>query len=293
MKLVRLLLFFGLIAAVVRAEAPLYTVKFTSTSTFEVSGSTGSASLNFYPETKATKGKRNIVGAGYLTGIEIKTKDPARAAQAILRQICEQTGLMAGYHMKSSLAELEPIVLLQGFSETSTITLLLTPKQVNVFTVTCAYVIDQRPDGSIDGTPAGIAQMNEQLRALTADSIATTLPQKFPTAGLKAENFFRGRQEMTITDPTGKQSQKVSFLLLKKDRDYTVGIYRESEGTWTIIDQPITLRGTGSPHINGRGNGKDLISSIRAINADGKTGTDLYVVDGRIIKKEFAEPSEN
>jgi hypothetical protein len=232
------------------------------------------------------------VAADSQTGIKIKTKDPGSAIQGIGRQIAQQTGLALRSTINSSLGEIAPTVVLQACSETAVITLVLVPKD-DSFILTCSYVIDERPAGSIDGTAASIAQMKEVERMLTADSIATTLPVKFTAKELKPGDYFRGMQAYSVTTPDGKQPTSLAFLMLKKDEDYTVGLYQNLDGTWTLIDQPVALKSTHTPHMYGTAKGKENLSSIRAVNVDGKGGVDLFVADGHIVKKEFAETPKN
>lgn len=273
------------------AAAPLYRTKITSTKTFEVMAGTG---LNFYPfseqmgGTMNGKSRRRIIAADYEAGVVIKTKEPAAAIQQVLGQISKQTGLMLTTHFNSNLEQIAPATLLQAFSDTSVITLLLTPKGEDVFALACAYAIDERPEGSIDGTPAAIAQMEEAARRMTADSVATSLPEKIAANDLKPGDYFRGAQKLSLSDPTGKMQTPVMALLLKKSDNYTVGIYRNVEGTWIIIDQPVALSGTGSPHPRVKSEASETLASIRALKIDGTGGVDLYVSNGHLLQQPFS-----
>ncbi|HWA27734.1 MAG TPA: hypothetical protein VG734_18910 [Lacunisphaera sp.] len=44
------------------------------------------------------------------------------------------------------------------------ITLLLVPMEGGLHRLICQYVIDERPPGSNDGTPAAIAEMHEIMK---------------------------------------------------------------------------------------------------------------------------------
>jgi len=263
-------------------------VKLTSTKTFEV---LAGAEIDFYPLSERMgagmrqASTRKIVAADYATGTVLKTKQPASAIREVLSQISRQTGLKLTATFNTALEEIAPNALVQAFSETAVITLVLTPKGGDEFALTCVYAIDERPIGSIDGTPAAIAQMQETLRRMNADSAATSLPAKFATAELKSADYFRGAQGWTLSNPNGENQTPVMFLLLKKGDEYTLGVYRETNAVWSMIDQPVVLNGFGAPYCHGR----DKLMSLRSAKIDGHSGFDFFLENGRLLKKEFAE----
>lgn len=279
---------FLLAAAIARADAPLYQVKLTSTKTFEVPAGAG---IDLYPLSERMgagmrqASARKIVAADYATGTVLKTKQPASAIQEVLSQITRQTGLKLTATFNTALEQIAPNTLVQAFSETAVITLVLTPKGGDEFALTCIYTIDERPGGSIDGTPAAIAQMEETLRRRTADSAATSLPGRFATAELKSEDYFRGTQGWTLSNPSGENQTPVMFLLLKKGDEYTLGVYQAANSVWTMIDQPVVLNGFGPPYCYGR----DKRMSLRSPKTNGPGGFDLFLENGHLLKKEFAE----
>jgi hypothetical protein len=275
-----------LAAEIARAEGPLYSVKLTSTETFEVAAGTG---ISIYADSEQfgirKASERKIVAAGYVTGIVIKTKVPASAIQDVNFQIARQTGLKLLATVNAGLEQIAPTTLLLAFSETAVITLVLTPKGGDEFSLTCSYVIDERPAGSIDGTPAAIAQLEERLRRMVADSTATSLPTKIAASELKPDDYFRGAQEWTLSSPTGDTPTPVKFLLLKRGDEYTLGVYREANAVWSMIDQPVVLHGFGPPGCYGR----DKLMFLRSPKTGGHGGFDFFLENDHLLKKEFTE----
>lgn len=178
--------------------------------------------------------------------------------------------------------------MLQAFSETSVITLLLTTKDESVYLLSMAYVIDKRLEGSIDGTPAGITQIKESIRRIDADSVATSLPAKIALRDLKMEDYFHSMQQISLSDPTGEKHSTVMVLMLKKQDDYTLGIYQTTGGVSTMLDGPISLPGTKPPVFRGSGDQKAFIRFIRVPNLDGSGGVDFFVSEGHVTKQAFS-----
>lgn len=154
------------------ADEPIYRITLRSTPSFTLP--TGDYNLSLFPlSERASKAlnqnkTRKLLAADSKTGILIKTSRPIVALQGIQRQLAEQSGLVLGKVMNSSLDEIAPVTLLPGFSDTSVINLLLTPKDTDTYILTISYIIYERPEGSIDGTPAAIEQMNAQAKEMKA-----------------------------------------------------------------------------------------------------------------------------
>lgn len=273
----------------VHADEPIYSVKLKPAPNFTLPS--GAGMLSFHPlSTGASQVfnghiKRKIKGAGYVTGIEIQTKEPRIALQEILLQICEQTGLQLGKIADSSLAKLSPITLLQGFSETAVVNLLLTPSEGDASILSCSYVVYERPENSIDGTPAAIAQMEAMRQQMNADSVAQTLPSEFTKNAIKLSDYCRGGLSAEITDRQGKNPLEVLTLHLKTGNHYILGVYQEKAGAWHMIEEPLDLSGFGPAgiyEING-------ISSLRCRKSGGGSGFDIFIEDGHLIKSNYAE----
>jgi hypothetical protein len=297
MKTIRLFAILACTLAVAGAAAsgPPYTVELKAGRTFDVVTGPGLGSrLSFFARSmSATRPNnapagRNTVSNGYQYNIRIRSKEPATAVQEIFAQISQQTGLMFTRYLDGGLpAAIAPAVLMQGYSETSVFNLFLLPKANDEYLLVCSYVIDERPAGSIDGTPEAVVRMEEAMRYMTADSIATVLPASFTLISLKQTDYFRGLQSYTLTDPTGTKTTPVAVLLLKKGPDYTVGFYTEAKGTWSLLDQPAALDGMNPPHLMGRSVGNRPVNSIHAVKQDDSGGIDLFIEDGQVIPRPF------
>ena len=61
-------------------------------------------------------------------------------------------------------------------------------------------MIDERPAGSNDGTPAAIAEMEETIRLMTADSTAASLPAHLALGDIKPGEYFRGALRFSLPD---------------------------------------------------------------------------------------------
>ncbi len=285
------------------AAGALYTVRLAGDRSFELVAEPNAIhQLSFSPlgeigtKIMAGPGKRKLVAADYEPAfVKIRTQDPVAAAQEILRQISQQTGLMLRVHLNSSLAQIAPVTVVQAISDTAVITLILTPVSNDVFLVTCAYVLDERPSDSVDGTPASIVQMDKTaatLRAMEGDSQATHLPERVVMKDLKAEAFFRGTMmRFDAVDAEGKTFETVA-LMLRKGSDYTVGFYRNEDGILALLDRPLELLGTKSPYLTNL----PEHTSIRtdrfrmALRANKPTGTGGYYLAlelGHPVKIEF------
>lgn len=304
MNLRTALLFLFLLAGtpLLQAIAPLYNVKITPTKTFEfVAEPNTSDQLSFYPLTDFMRkpgGGRKVVAANYVTSLPaIRTETPAVAAQEILNQIGQQTGLMLRKYLNSTLTRVAPGALVQAVSDTAVITLVLTPKEKDLFWVACAYVIEERPEGSIDGTPAAIAQMEETMRLMTADSTVTSLPEKVVLKDIKLGDYFRGSLGFSLPDSSG-QFLPVVVLMLKKGNDYTVGFYRNEDGLLTILDQPVALSGTRPPFLtnlpdqaaspdNVPPRASQSRTGLRANKFEGAGGYYIAFENGHVVKNEF------
>ena len=302
-----LLLLICLLAAapLLRAEGALYSVKIAAAPSFEVVAAPniyGQLSMFPFSEMMAKgmqkPGGRKVIAADYAAGfVCIRTKEPSVAVQDIANQITRQTGLMLKKHVNSALAVIAPTTILQAFSDTAVITLVLTPKEPDVYLVSCSYLIEERPEGSNDGTPAALAQMEETMRLLSADSTATTLPSRIALKDVQLGEYFRGAQQFQQPEANGQFFPAV-ILMLKKGNDYTVAWYRNENGLLIMLDQPVALSATHSPFIT---NLPDAASApagtpvrpeqirlgLRANRIDGPGGYYLSFENGRMSKKEF------
>lgn len=157
------------------ADGPLFTVKIASSSHLEVVAAPNiSGVLSMYPFSEMMakgmkpRGARKVLAADYAVDfVRIRTKDPSLAAQDISHQIFQQTGLILRKHINSSLAQIAPVIFLQTFSDMAVINLLLTPtKEQDVYQVSCSYLIEERPEGSVDGTPAALEEVARQMKEI-------------------------------------------------------------------------------------------------------------------------------
>jgi hypothetical protein len=280
----------------VRAIDPLYTIQLKSDEKFDlVVDRTSINRIDFFPSNTAAAQKsgqpdaRKVIASGYQSGVRIKTQKPDLAVQGIIRQIGQQTGLMLATRIDSTVAaRTAPAVLQLSYSETSVINLLLVPKDDGTFVLTCDYVIYSRPEGSIDGTPAATANMEEQMRRLDADSVAIALPEKIRADELKLEDYYRPASQIGISDQDN-HTVLVMALMLKKGSDYSIAFYQSDGTTWARIDQPMQLLGTHPPGYSGLTILGHLHLSVRAKKLNGVGGYDVSLQNGRLIKQEFSD----
>jgi hypothetical protein len=157
------------------ADEPLYSIKIASSPHVEVVATPNiSGVLSMYPfsemmaRTVKPRGGRKVLAADYAVDfVRIRTKEPSLAAQDISHQIFQQTGLILRKHINSSLAQIAPVIFLQTFSDMAVVNLLLTPtKEPDVYQVSCSYLIEERPPGSNDGTPAAREEVAKQMKEL-------------------------------------------------------------------------------------------------------------------------------
>lgn len=302
-----LLLLLCLVAVAHRLPAAdaLYSVKIAASPSFEVVTATNVfGQLSMYPFSEMMAkgmqkpGGRKVIAADYAAGfVCIRTKEPSVAVQDIANQITRQTGLMLRKHVNSSLAVIAPTTILQAFSDTAVITLVLTPKEPDVYLVSCSYLIEERPKGSIDGTPAAITQMEETMRLLSADSTATTLPARIALKDVQPGEYFRGAQQFQQPGANG-QFIPLVVLMLKNGNDYTVAFYRNEDGQLSMLDQPVVLSGTRSPFVTNLPTEPPLPADtplrpdqirlgLRANNISGTGGYYLSFENSRVFKKVF------
>lgn len=155
-------------APLARAYDPLYTVTLQSTPVFEI---VGHGRLAFYPFSEQMtamirqKKVRRILGADSVT-ITLRSARPKEVLSQILQQISEQTGFKLGSTSNSTTPPTDPVFFRQAFSDTAVITLLLVPADDGLYRLTCHYLIDERPEGSTDGTPAAIAELQETKKQI-------------------------------------------------------------------------------------------------------------------------------
>jgi hypothetical protein len=294
-----LLAFVSLVGAALSSAAdPLYTVLLAPGRHFELVGAPpAGVQLSFYPlsEMMAQGSKaphaRKVVASDYLPAFAtIRTDNPSLALQSLFNQIALQTGLMLRKHINTSLPAMAPATMMQAYSETAVITLLLVPKEPGLYLASGAYVIEERPEGSIDGTPEAIAQTKEQLRLLTADSTAPVLPASVVLAEIRPGDYFRGAQLFQLPDDKGG-FYPAAVLILKRGTDYSLASYRNDDGQLTRLGEPVAWSGTKPPYVSASsgqspgspGNPPRLTqvrTGFRAENPDGKGGVDISFAAG-------------
>lgn len=290
MKLKHLISSFCLLASLLaRADEAIYSIQLTTTPHLTIQSEYKKLSLSPLSENASkalnrTK-TRKIIAADYASEILIKTTEPNMALQDILGQITEQTGLMLSAVMNTTLDKIAPVATLQGLSDTSVINLLLTPKEPDLYILTCSYAIFTRSEGSIDGTPAAITQMNAMRQKMNADSVAPELPKAFRKDGFKFDDYYRGGLGAAITDPMGKNPVGLITLHLKAGDKYTLGVYLERSGVWSMIDEPINLMGFGPAGVYG----KNGLLSLRCRKLGGGSGLDIFIENGHLIKVPYTE----
>lgn len=289
------------------ADDALYTVRFQPGRSFEFVADAGTIhQLSLYPLSEVgakimkRPGGRKIVAAGCEAAfLKIRAKQPASAAQELLRQISRQTGLQLKSVIDGGLQQIAPAAMVQAVSDIAVLTLILTPTANDVFLVTCAYEVDERPEGSIDGTPEAVTRMEKMVaavRAMNGDSKATSLPARAVLKNLNPEEYFRGMMTgFSAMDAEGKRFD-VAALILRKGSDYTVAFYRDDDGLLTMLGQPIELHGTRTPYLvklpaePSSSAGSSLPGSplcLRVDKLEGSGGYDLLLEAARPVKKEF------
>lgn len=156
------------VAAIARAYDPLYTVTLKSTPVLEI---VGHDRLAFYPFSEnmgpmiRKKKVRRIVGAD-ADSLTVRSEEPQEVLSQVIQQIAEQTGLKLSAVSNSATPSTAPIFFRQAFSDTAVITLLLVPVENGLYHLTCHYILDERPEGSNDGTPAAIAELQEMKKQI-------------------------------------------------------------------------------------------------------------------------------
>lgn len=275
------------------AAGPPYAIQLKSSSSFSVIGSASTITISPVSEMQRrvmNSPARKVVAAGYDVGVRIKTTNANGAAQAILAQIAEATGLHLHYSVSSSLAEIKPVVLLQGFSDTAVITIVLAPASVpDEFTVACAYTLDARPTGSNDGTPAGAAELAaeraEFLRVMEGDSVADTLPASVPDAEIRnlafTHRFFRPSQ---VSFERNGTAVPLVVLMVKRQDAYTVGFYERTGPNWTLLGKPVALTGTKAPYYTNAPGTNDV--GLRANHLSSPGAVWVYVRDGHVVRED-------
>jgi hypothetical protein len=207
-------------------------------------------------------------------------------AEDVLAQISRQTGLQLHYSVDGTLAAIKPIVLLQGCSESSVVTILLTPTGPDRYRLTCAYEIDARPSGSIDGTPAAIGAIKQAEEDMTAifnrDSITSQLPAEISESDLKktpAGSYFRS-PVLVSTRIHGSWGQALVLMLRHQDH-YTIGFYLQADGVWRIVERPVEISGTKDPYLTNAPNGN--AGAVGAAVAGSSGGYLIYLDDEKLI----------
>jgi hypothetical protein len=277
---------------------PSYSIPLKSCAAFTLTERPGSTNvLSFSPiselERKVFDGShaRKVVAAGYDSGIHIVAKNGVFAAEDILSQIADATGLNLHYSVDSRLEAIRPAVIVQGFSETAVVTVVLTPTTNDEFIVSCAYVIDSRNEGSIDGTPTSVAQMRhekaEMARVMNDDSIADALPASISDAQLEdrqfGREFFRGVTR-TFGERNGGFFPLVVLMLKRKDA-YTLGYYEKTGDRWTIVEKPVAMSGTKSPYFTNLPNENRV--ALRGEKLDQSGSVFIYLENGHVVRREM------
>jgi hypothetical protein len=154
--------------AFTRAADALYSVTVTSNPAFEV---VGNARLSFFPFSEQMgamirRSKVRAIVAADATTITLRTDHPEKVLTQVLRQIGEQTGLKLSSTTNSQTPRTDPVFIRQVFSDTAVLTLVLAPAGNGLHHLACHYVIDERPEGSNDGTPAAIAEMAKMMQEI-------------------------------------------------------------------------------------------------------------------------------
>lgn len=284
------------VAPFARAYDPLYKITLQSTPAFEI---VGHPDLAFYPFSEGMgsmirRSKVRRILAADATSVTLRSGRPEQVLSQVLQQISEQTGLKLSSTHNSATPPTEPVFFRQGFSDTAVITLLLVPAENGLYQLTCHYIIDERPPGSNDGTPEGIADLKklkaEMQRVMTADSIASTLPARIANADLKSTDYFRPLQgPFTLPDGSGVS---LTVLMTKRQDHYTAGFYSEIDDTLVRIGDPADFAGTRPPYVTnlpaspGKP-GQPTPTCLRADKLDGHGGYYVSLEDGKVIKRKF------
>jgi len=145
------------------AYDPLYTVTLHATPAFEIVGHDRLAFFPFSENVAPLIRKKNVrrLLAADATSLVLRSEKPREVLSQVIQQIAEQTGLKLSSVSNSGTPPTAPVFFHQGLSDTVVITLLLVPAENGLYHLTCHYIIDERPEGSNDGTPAGIAEIKE------------------------------------------------------------------------------------------------------------------------------------
>lgn len=234
---------------------------------------------------------RDVVAAGYDSGVRIVAHKPVVAAEGVLAQIADRTGLQLHYSIDSRLEAMQPAVMVQGFSDTAVVTVVLTPASGDEFTVSCAYVIDARTKGAIDGTPAAIDQMQrekvELKRLMNDDSIADVLPDTIGADQIEdrsfGRRFFKGLAR--TYDVRNGSPVPIAILMLKRKDVYTIGYYEKSADHWALIDQPVVVSGTKPPYFTNLPNQNR--GAVRGNKLDQSGSVFVYLENGHVTRRDM------
>lgn len=160
MKLI-VILFVALWASLNLAAADaLHTIKLQSCAEFEVVSPLGWISV--FPVSEGVQrvvaggSRKTILAADYSVGVIVKTEQPSRALQAIVRQIHEQTGRPLAKFVNSNLGQMAPSAMLMASDADSVWCLVLTPKegQPGNYVLSCGFVIDRKSETVAGDAPA-------------------------------------------------------------------------------------------------------------------------------------------
>lgn len=273
-----------------QSGGPPYLVELTSGGGFELRpGTKKTITLSARPEIFASAPVvPKVIGLDYDAGVAIETDQPVLAAQEIMRQIGQRTGLRLRTATNSATDALKPLAILQGVSETAVVTIVLSPATGRTFNVGIAYVLYKRPAGSIDGTPDAIAAMDAEVgrfrRMMNEDSVATELPKTVLRADAETqefyERFFRGAARLGgVRD--GRAVQRL-LLMLKRQDAYSVAFYDDIDGVWKRIGNPIQIRSPRPPVLTDLPGGD--ATAARFAKADAE-GFEYVYVEGDGVKR--------
>lgn len=275
------------------AQANSFSVTLKSGRAFTlVEGSSGVLNFHGYtPAAMLAKFKRPLLGGDYQVGIRLRTKNAAFAAQDILNQIGEGCGFRLTKTVNSTLAQMAPAAMITGVSDMAVITVVLTPKAEDEYLLSCSFVLDARPGGSLDGTPENARLLAEEKaemqRLMDQDSLEEKLPETLSNAQQAdaqfARRFFRGLMRF----PAAKTGFASDLLLgmTRRGDVYTLGYYQTSEAGWKLIAAPVRLSGIRSSTIT---NSKEtgFMGAVRLNKADNSGAYFVQPKDGGLIVSE-------
>lgn len=129
------------------ADSPMYSFSLKDNRFFTVEGNRTidihGLSERLRPMVQESK-KRKIAAAHYSGGVLIRTPDAGAAAQEVISQISDQSGVELGFFNDTAFAaKTSPVILLMAVNQKSVWHVLLTPKEEGLYLLSLTCVVDE------------------------------------------------------------------------------------------------------------------------------------------------------